>query len=115
MHENCEHVYALTDSVETYTITPSYVYLHKMHTAFPTQTSKLQNCVGQGHARDRDDAVNDIEEDGVHAHVSIEEDGAHAQVSEQATSDYHRLLREPTDLAAIVCFFHPVSGTEKAG
>ena len=76
-----------------------------MHTAFPTQTSKLQNCVGQGHARDRDDAVNDIEEDGVHAHVSIEEDGAHAQVSEQATSDYHRLLREPTDLAAIVCFF----------
>ena len=34
MHENCEHVYALTDSVETYTITPSYVYLHKMHTAF---------------------------------------------------------------------------------
>ena len=87
-----------------------------MHTAFPTQTSKLQNCVGQGHARDRDDAVNDIEEDGVHAHVSIEEDGAHAQVSEQATSDYHRLLREPTDLAAIVCFFfHPVSWTEMAG
>ena len=79
-----------------------------MHTAFPTQTSKLQNCVGQGHARDRDDAVNDIEEDGVHAHVSIEEDGAHAQVSEQATSDYHRLWREPTDLAAIVVI-HPVN------
>ena len=33
----------------------------------------------------------------------------------QATSDYHRLLREPTDWAAIVVF-HPVSefGWEKA-
>ena len=79
-----------------------------MHTALPTQTSKLQNCNGQGHARDKDDVVNDIEEDGVHAHVSIEEDGVHAQVSEQATSDYHRLLREPTDLAAAIVVVHPV-------
>ena len=97
-------MYAYTDNVDSYTGPPSYVYLHKMHTALPTQTSKLQNCNGQGHARDKDDVVNDIEEDGVHAHVSIEEDGVYAQVSEQATSDYHRLLREPTDLAAIVVF-----------
>jgi len=41
----------------------------------------------------------------VHAHVNIEED---APASEQATSDYHRLLREAPDLAAIVVF-HPVS------
>ena len=40
----------------------------------------------------------------VHAHVNIEED---APASEQATSDYHRLLREAPDLAAIVVF-HPV-------
>jgi len=32
----------------------------------------------------------------------------HAQACEQATSDYHRLLREPTDLAAIVVI-HPVN------
>ena len=37
----------------------------------------------------------------VHAHVNIEED---APASEQATSDYHRLLREAPDLAAIVVF-----------
>ena len=37
----------------------------------------------------------------VHAHVNIEED---APASEQATSDYHRLLREAPDLAAIVFF-----------
>ena len=108
-------MYAYTDNGDSYTGPPSYVYLHKMHTAFPTQTLKLQNCVGQGHARDKDDVVSDIEEDGVHAHVSIKEDGVHAQVSEQATSDYRRLLREPTDWAAIVVFFlHPVSETEKA-
>ena len=37
----------------------------------------------------------------VHAYVNIEED---APASEQATSDYHRLLREAPDLAAIVFF-----------
>lgn len=52
----------------------------------------------------KDDVVIDIEEDGEHAHVNIEED---APASEQATSDYHRLLREAPDLAAIVVF-HPV-------
>ena len=74
------------------------MYIYTKCTVVPTQTQTLQDC-----ALDKDDVVIDIEEDDeiVHAHVNIEED---APASEQATSDYHRLLREAPDLAAIVFF-----------
>ena len=76
-----------------------HMYIYTKCTVVPTQTQTLQDC-----ALDKDDVI-DIDEDGEHAHVNIEED---APASEQATSDYHRLLREAPDLAAIVVF-HPVS------
>ena len=75
-----------------------HMYIYTKCTAVPTQTKTLQDC-----ALDKDDVI-DIDEDGEHAHVNIEED---APASGQATSDYHRLLREAPDLAAIVVVFSP--------
>jgi len=47
-----------------------YIYT-KCTQLFIPQTSSLRDCVGQGHVRDKDDVVDDIDvEAGVHAQVS---------------------------------------------
>ena len=78
------------------------VYLHKMHSCShpDTRHSKTARWTKMMLLSTSRRMMNIV-----HAHVNIEED---APASEQATSDYHRLLREAPDLAAIVVF-HLVS------